>query len=184
MENIHKEIWKDIKGYKEFYQISNFGKVKSLKRIIYKINGQKQHRKERILKMLFDKDGYKFVVLFKNNTRKHSSIHRLIANHFIPNINNLPEVNHKNGNKANNKVSNLEWCTEKFNSKHAHDIGLYPSIEGENNPMALLTTKDVIHIKNQLLNYKYGMIKQLSKEYNVSQGAIQNIRCNKTWKFV
>ena len=183
MENIHK-IWKDIKGYEKSYQISNLGKVKSLARIIYKTNGQKQHRNERILKILFDKDGYKFVVLFKNNTRKHSSIHRLIANHFIPNPKNLPEVNHKNGYKQNNRLSNLEWCTVKDNSLHAHRIGLHPNIKGERNPMALLTIKKVKNIKKQLLNYKYGMITKLSKKYNVSPGAIQSIKSNKSWKFI
>lgn len=105
-----EEKWLDIKDYEGLYQISNLGKVKSLEK-----KAGFSNRKERILKQHLDKDGYVKVYLCKNNKVKFLSIHRLIAEAFIPNPNNLPQINHKDENKANNKIENLEWCTCKYN---------------------------------------------------------------------
>ena len=103
-----KEIWKDIKDYEGIYQVSNLGRVKSLK-----------HSKEgKILKGRVTGKGYLSVVLFRNSVRKSNSIHRLVAQAFIPNPANKPEVNHIDENKLNNDVSNLEWVTSKENSNH------------------------------------------------------------------
>ena len=105
-----KEIWKDIKGYEDLYQISNYGEVKSLEK-----KAGFSTRKEKILKQHLDKDGYVKVYLCKNNKVKFLSVHRLIAEAFIPNPNNFPQINHKDENKQNNKIENLEWCTCKYN---------------------------------------------------------------------
>lgn len=102
-----KEIWKDILGYEGLYQVSNFGRVKSLK-----------FGKERILKLTKDKDGYLIVNLYKNNKSKTFKVHRLVAEAFIPNPDNLPQVNHKDEDKSNNIVSNLEWCDVKYNQNY------------------------------------------------------------------
>lgn len=99
-----KEIWKDILGYEGLYQVSNFGRVKSLK-----------FGKERILKLIKDKDGYFIVNLYKNKKIKSFRVHRLVAEAFIDNPDNLPQVNHKDENPSNNVVSNLEWCNAKYN---------------------------------------------------------------------
>ena len=96
-----EEIWKDIEGYEGLYQISTMGRVKSLRRNIILRQGIT--------------NGYERVVLSTNNIPKGYSIHRLVANAFIPNPDNLPQVNHKDENKANNRVDNLEWCTQKYN---------------------------------------------------------------------
>ena len=101
------EEWKDIAGYEGKYQVSNWGRIKSLN---YKRSG-----KERILKLYNDKYGYKVINLHKNGKPKLYKIHRLVAITFIPNPNNYPVVNHKDENKANNYVDNLEWCTQKYN---------------------------------------------------------------------
>lgn len=98
------EIWKDIEGYEGLYQVSNLGRVKSLK-----------FNKEKILKLLLDSKGYYKVNLYKNNKIKTYLMHRLIASAFISNPNNLPQVNHKDEDKTNNKVENLEWCTVDYN---------------------------------------------------------------------
>ena len=98
------EEWRDIKGYEGKYKISSHGKVKSLK-----------HKDEKLLKPSYDKDGYKQVILCNNGKGKKWFIHRLVAIHFLPNPNNLPQVNHKDEDKANNVVENLEWCTCKYN---------------------------------------------------------------------
>ena len=99
-----EEIWKDIEGYEGLYQVSNVGRVRSFK-----------YKKERILKQGITRKGYKSVILYTNNSPKHYTIHRLVANAFIPNPDNLPQVNHKDENKTNNCMENLEWCDGKYN---------------------------------------------------------------------
>lgn len=103
------EIFKDIEGY-EGYQISNLGNVKSL--------GNDKARKEKVLKPAKDKYGYLYVCLHKQGKVKFCLIHRLVALHFIPNPNNYPIINHKDENPLNNNISNLEWCTPKYNSNY------------------------------------------------------------------
>ena len=114
------EIWKDVIGFENMYQISNNGKVKSLKRksLIGRV------LKERFLKPSKDTKGYLRVSLHKNNKAHHRSIHRLVAEAFIINNDNKSQVNHKDGNKENNIVSNLEWMSNKENSDHAYNTGL------------------------------------------------------------
>ena len=98
------EIWRDIDGYEGLYQISNKGRVKSL------YNGS-----ERILRPRDNGKGYLRVNLTKENTSKHIRVHRLVARTFIPNPDNLPEINHRDENKKNNCVENLEWCDRVYN---------------------------------------------------------------------
>lgn len=98
------ETFKDILGYEELYQVSNLGRIKSLK-----------FGKEKLLSPAFDKDGYLYVCLCKNGEKKRYFIHRLVAQAFLPNPNNYPEVNHIDENKLNNNVDNLEWCDRKYN---------------------------------------------------------------------
>ena len=102
-----EEIWKDKKDYEEHYQVSNWGRVKSIK-----------FGKERILKPQKDKDGYLQVTLCKNNNQCQFKVHRLVAEVFLPNPNNYKEVNHKDENKTNNVVTNLEWCDRKYNQNY------------------------------------------------------------------
>ena len=104
MNNENEEIWKDVVGYEGLYQVSNNGRVKSLK-----------FGKEKILKPGKLKNGYLRVNLCKNEKQKHFLVHRLVALTFITNPNNLPDVNHKDENKENNRVENLEWCDCKYN---------------------------------------------------------------------
>lgn len=108
-----KEIWKDIEGYEGFYQVSNFGRVKSLERF----SAHKHLISERILKENnLGTGGYKSVMLYKNGVVKRFTVHRLVALAFIPNPKNLPQVGHKDENNTNNHVTNLEWVTPKQNS--------------------------------------------------------------------
>lgn len=110
------EIWKPIPNYEGIYQISNLGNVQSLDRYEVQSNGIKRFRKGRILKISIDKYGYNRVELNKNSNPKLYLVHRLVAETFIPNPNRYPEVNHKDEVKTNNKVDNLEWCTNKYNN--------------------------------------------------------------------
>lgn len=113
--NKQVEIWKDITGYEGIYQISNYGRVKSLDRYIQYVNGNNIFTKGKILNGFTKPTGYKSVDLYYNNHRKKFHIHRLVAGAFIENPNNLPEVNHKDEDKSNNCVENLEWCTCAYN---------------------------------------------------------------------
>lgn len=92
-----EEIWKDVVGYEGLYKVSNLGNVYS--NYVHRSLKQGNHR-----------DGYKFVILNKNGKSKYMSVHRLVATAFIPNQDDLPEVNHKDEDKTNNCVDNLEWC--------------------------------------------------------------------------
>ena len=107
------EIWKDIEGYEGLYQISNIGRVKSLA----KINGANRKQKERILHPKSN-HGYMVVSLAKNGIYKNNFVHRLVGKAFVDNPNNYPVINHKDENKANNNVSNIEWCTQKYNANY------------------------------------------------------------------
>ena len=112
-----EEIWKDIEGWDGIYQVSNLGRVKSLSRMLSNTKGVFMS-KERILKHGKDKNGYHRVNLYYNNRYTTFPIHRLVAIAFIPNPSNYPMVNHKDENKDNNCVSNLEWCTSKYNTNY------------------------------------------------------------------
>lgn len=109
-----KEIWKDIKGYEGLYQISNLGRIKSLERKIIRQHSTTMLLKEKILKQQ-NMNGYKIVRLSKNNTIKQYLVHRLVAVAFIKNPNNYKEINHKDEDKSNNKLDNLEWCSHNYN---------------------------------------------------------------------
>lgn len=107
---MNREIWKDIEGYKGLYQVSNKGRVKSMN---YRGIGR-----EGILKPVINSRGYCQVIVYVNSNRTHKLIHRLVAEAFIPNPNNLPQVNHIDECKLNNHISNLEWCTAEQNMNH------------------------------------------------------------------
>ena len=109
------EEWKDIKGYEGIYQISNKGRVKTL--------GNNKTKKEKIRDGKIDNRGYKRISLCKNGKDKKYSIHRLVAEAFLPNPDNLPVVNHKDENKLNNNVENLEWCTQEYNVNYSSSNG-------------------------------------------------------------
>ena len=114
-----KEVWKDIKGYEGLYQVSNLGRVKSLAHVTIQKNGSKLSVKGRILKPNVRKEGYHRVGLYRGHSKpKWYFVHRLVCGAFHENPDNKPCVNHIDENKANNKASNLEWCTYEENNNH------------------------------------------------------------------
>lgn len=114
----NEEIWKDIIGYEGLYQVSSLGRVRSLD----KYDSMNRFYEGRILKLFADRLGYLSVVLYSNSKRKHYLVHRLVAEAFIHNPDNLPQVNHKDENPSNDNVENLEWCDGKYNVNYGTRI--------------------------------------------------------------
>jgi len=167
------EEWRDIPGYEGFYQASNKGRIKSRKT-------------GKILKPSITCYGYSQVTLCKNRNKKNFRNGRLIAKVFIPNPDDKPQINHKNGIKTNDYTKNLEWVTEKQNTIHAHSIGLIDN-RGEKHQMVKLTESQVRRIK---FIYKYygkqkkGYWKQLVISLNISKSAIDFIKSGRNWKHI
>ena len=155
-----KEIWKDIEGYEGLYQVSNYGNIKSLSRVVKNAYGI--HRtEEKILKPQMKKKGYFQIQLSKDGKQKHYQVHRLVALAFVPNINNYPCINHKDENKINNKADNLEWCTYLYNN-------LYNNKEKRN------YKKICQYNKNEKLINIFESINEASKKTNIKRYGISN----------
>lgn len=165
LDNLNGEIWRDIAGYEGFYQVSNFGRVKSFK------SGQ-----ERILKPTF-RNGYLRIKLCNAGKYSHINIHRIVAQSFIPNINNKPQVNHIDGCKLNDHVSNLEWCTNSENRQHSYKLGLNPS--GGEHYLAALTNEQAEYIRN---NPDKLTLKELTQKFHVNKTTISFIQLGKSYK--
>lgn len=114
------EVWKDIPGYEGYYQISNFGGVKSLERVVISKKGQRFEITGKILRQIGRSRGRKYMAvhLLSNGKALTASVHRLVAEAFIPNPNRLPFINHKDENPGNNTVENLEWCDHAYNMNY------------------------------------------------------------------
>lgn len=183
LENIEGEIWKDIKDYECYYQISNMGRVKTLKRYAINKLGNNILVKNIIRKQWTHSVGYLNVWLKKNGNKKQFFVHRLVAMEFISNNENKPTVNHKDGNKKNNNIENLEWNTHKENSIHAYKKGLMKikSSDGENNSRSILKESDVLLIRDLYVNKIYS-INELSKIYGVVNGTIHAVVTRRNWK--
>lgn len=122
------ESWIDIKGYEGLYQVSNLGRVRSLDRGMYVRQDRYPkprwvNRKGKILKVYYNGTDRQMVILYDHGLPKNHSVHRLVAEHFLPNPNNYPVVNHINHNHHDNRVTNLEWCTYTHNIRHAMAAG-------------------------------------------------------------
>lgn len=125
MLKIKDEVFVDIKDYEGRYKIGNKGTILGFSRS----NDNRYKNKQWILKQYEDKNGYMYVILNKNKQRKTIKVHRLVAEHFIDNINNYPCVNHIDSNRKNNNVDNLEWVTYKQNTQWALQTGRFDNMK-------------------------------------------------------
>ena len=146
------EEWRDIEGYEGLYQVSNLGRVRSL-------NCRGHKGCIGILTPRLDGKGYEMVALYKEGKARNTKVHRLVAQAFIPNPNNLPQVNHKDENKTNNNVKNLEWCTNKYNLNY-----------GTRNKRAAKTMgKKVVCVATGEI---FNGIREASRKYNIDRSDI------------
>lgn len=160
------------KKYKEKYYISNTGLIKN-------INTNK------ILKLRKNCRGYLKTNISINGKLKTVFIHRLVAITFIPNPNNYPQVNHKDGNKENNNVENLEWCSPKQNIEHAIKLGLIYHLKGVECNQSRLRRKDILYLRKLYKpskKFKHGLLTKLAKQFNVSRHTIKNAINYNTYK--
>lgn len=175
------EIWKPVKGYEGLYEVSNYGKIKSLRRW----SGSCYKKETELSTKRLSKDGYVRIALSKDNKKHETKMHRIVAEHFIENLNNKQTVNHIDGNKLNNRVDNLEWADRHEQLVHAYSLGLKKSIRGTDNNQSKLTKEDVEYIRE---NYKrqsteFGTV-ALSKKYGVSNRVIGLITRGLSYKNV
>lgn len=174
--NSTKEVWKDIPNTDGFYQISNKGRVRSWQRYgVAKGKSDTPHIKA----FSQGSSTYYQVNLSNNGELYHELVHRLVAKAFVPNPDNKPCVNHKDGDKLNNVAPNLEWVTYSENNQHAADNNL--AFTGELNAMSRLTEKEVLDIRN---TYRLGCFthKEIAKAFNISRTLVTLIINRKRWK--
>ena len=166
------ELWVEIQNYENLYQVSNLGRV----RRICKGGNRK------FLKVLPNPNGYLHVCLSKEGRVKTLDVHRLVAEIFVPNINNKPEINHKDGIKNHNEATNLEWATSLENSIHKMCV-LGKNIKDETNKNAKLGNNQVERIK-YLLNKGTLTQKEIAKMFNVHPATISLIKLRKLWAHI
>lgn len=175
-ENICIEKWKDVIGFENIYQISNLGRLKVLDRIVnHRREGFICKRKTKIKLPCLNTNGYFYVNLISNTLTKRTTLHRLVALHFVPNPYNKKEVNHIDGNKSNNTFFNLEWNTAIENTQNTFLIG-HPA------KRIKLSFEKATKIK-KLYNKGNTSYGKLSKLFGVQKSAIRDIIKNKSWNF-
>jgi hypothetical protein len=176
------EVWKDVLGLENFYQVSNMGKVKTMPREVIRGRGGVYKTPERLLNPSINSDGYYTGIFRVNKKACNYKVHTLVALAFIGQIPKGMEVNHKNGIKTDNRVENLEIITKSQNIKHAFNIGLNKPNKGEKNGNSKYTKEDAIKVKKLIKN---GLTEtQIVNEINCSIHFVRDIRRNRTWAHV
>ena len=171
-----EEVWKPIKGYEGLYEVSNYGRVRSLDRYVNSASSKTGYQlaKGRILKQCINTEtGYSVIQIYKNHKKKGCNVHKLVAEHFIPNPNNYRTVNHKDGNKANNKVDNLEWVSQSDNLIHS-----YKELKRPVNKPSVHKQKIYYTTKNGKVYYAES-IAEASRQTGVSETQIRRLINNK-----
>lgn len=171
IENIE---WRKIPGYEGLYEVSNDGRVRSWKNGSWGRAGKPKELSQNITET-----GYPMLSLCRDGVPRKVTVHRLVTEAFISNPENKPCINHLDGDRANNHVNNLEWCTYAENNQHAYDTGAADR-RGEGQPRSILTEREVIEIREK---YVPRVVTQadLAKEYNVSRSAICSIVNRHCW---
>jgi len=175
------ELWKEISEYEGLYSVSSLGRVKSIQREVLYSNGRTHIVKEKILKQEISKTTkMKRVTLSKQCSVERFLVHRLVGKEFIPNPENKSQINHIDGDRLNNTITNLEWCTGSENMMHAYKTNLQTALKEQKCPSAKLEWCDIHEIRD---SFKSGItVKTLKTKFNVSEENIRHILRNSTWK--
>lgn len=190
---MEKEYWKDAAGYEGLYEISSLGRLRSCDRVTTGKNGTARKLKGKIMKTPLTVSGYPHTALVKDGKKKTHTVHRLMALTYLPNPECKRTVNHIDGVKTNNLLSNLEWATDKENSKHAWDMGLSKPInpnkngnrQGENLSYSVLTESDVVFIrKNCKKNGGNVRIVEMCEMFGVTSATISSVIDETNWKHI
>lgn len=184
-----EEVWRPVIGWEGLYDVSNLGRVRSVKRFVRNKNSIRPVE-SRILKPSLGKNGYYYL---RNCKGKAKYIHRMVAEAFIPNPNALPQINHKDENKLNNSVYNLEWCTQSYNLSYGNRLEKIRriSLENRNNPKR--SKKVAQYDLNDVLIATYQSLHEAERITGIKQDRISQVCRNKNhhktisgykWKFI
>ena len=183
MDKILTEEWRDVKGYEGHYQVSNFGRVRSLDRTCKNSSSGTRKVSGKILKGGLDRNGYHQVLLYKNGKREMKPVHVFVGLHFLkpcPGVHGRYKgnyhIDHDDENTLNNSIDNLQWLIIEDNVSKSHKREGRTGARGEKSKWSKLRTEDVIKIRNDFRTYK-----EIAQDYNVTPEAIQAIIANKTW---
>ena len=176
------ETWKDIPEFRGSYQVSNMGRVRSVDRVVTFKDDSMRKYKGKVLKPSIGNSGYEQVRLCNDGGCNTKTVHRLVLEVFKPHVNmNDLQVNHIDGDKLNNHLTNLEWVTARDNILHAHDTGL-ADYRGEGNPNVKLSSADVLEILQRLDTGE--LPRDIGLDYGVSKSCIAHINAGITWRSV
>lgn len=171
MKNRNNEIWKDIDGYEDYYQISSLGNVRSKKRMVICKNGSKHFYESRVIKHMYSHKGYVVVALSKGSITKEYRVHRLVAIAFLANPLQYEQVNHKDEDKSNNTVENLEWCDVQYNTHYGTRVQRIAS-KNLNDPSR---SKEVaMYDKTGVFLKKYPSLCEARRDTNISDRLISS----------
>ena len=134
VDDLNGEVWADIDGFVGIYAVSNFGRIKSIGRIMWR--GNRYYLSKTKIMSQNKCEGYNIVMFYSENSRKNYRVHRLIAKAFIPNIRNKPQINHKNGIRDDNRIDNLEWTDQSENMAHCRNVLNKRVTSGSENPLS------------------------------------------------
>lgn len=165
------EEWRDIKGYEDAYQVSSLGRIRTKDRYLNASYGSRQFRKGQMVRGTEMPNGYLCVGLWKDGKSRSKYIHRIVAENFIPNANDLPEVNHKDENKQNNRVDNLEWCDHKYNLNY----GSVKERIGNANRNGKFWSREIAQYKNGVLIATYPSSAEAERQTGVDASAIRKV---------
>jgi len=178
-----EEIWKDILGYEGIYQVSNHGRVKALEKPRYSRFKTHGHTiPEKILSLMELPNGYLKLTLVRDKIRKNQSVHRLVAEAFIPNPENKPCVNHIDCIKSNNNVENLEWCTPQENVNHTAKLNRFNPKRGSQHPCSVVTEEMVREIRS--LNFSPKDSDMIFNRFGIKYHSAWKIKTRRCWAHI
>lgn len=173
------EIWRPVKNWEGIYEVSNFGKVKSLDGFFKRKSGHLCRRSGKILSQQIRRDGYLSVHLCNGDKDLYPTVHRLVAIAFINNPENKRTVNHEDGIKINNHWKNLSWATASEQQQHALRIGLKIPLKGMENSLSKLTDEEVLEIYHSKEKQKI-----IAERYEILQTHVSQIKMGRNWTHV